>query len=197
MLELVTVGKVAASREVKSVVILDDEQIVLDEYEVALRPRTVRGSRSVPEALDLNRRHLPHLVLVDLWLERRCHSHSGGRPAWGIDVIRELRQDNPMSMIVLLTGGFSNAYASAACSAGANGALPKYLGASKNIAIIEHDMLVQEPASQRPMSLARAEYEYLTKTYVDNDRNVSKTATDLAIPRSTLYRKLHKHAPRR
>ncbi len=57
-------------------------------------------------------------------------------------------------------------------------------------------MLSWEIANGPHMSLARNEYEYLTKVYVENDCRAAPTARDLDISRDTLYRKLRNGQPR-
>lgn len=175
-----------------SVLVVDDDRDFVDECVAALQPRRVVGVTDAKRALAVAEKESPDLALVDLWLD----DPESSRPVWGIDVIRDLRARFASLPIVLVTAGHSGAYARAAIDAGADGALPKFLGPAKILAIIESDLLhAAEPAA--PMSLARNEYEYMTKVYIDHARNVVRSARALGIPRSTLYRKLRSPAPRR
>jgi ActR/RegA family two-component response regulator len=182
--------------------VVDDDRVFLDECARVLRSRVVFTTTSSVEALELVRTKNVELALVDLWLgddsfeptyasAKRAHNNT-----WGIDVIRELRANHPALQIVMFTAGFSRAFAAAAREAGANATVPKFLGAEKIVAIAEAGMLETE-TEDAPMSLARNEYEYIAKVYMDNLRNASQTARVLGIPRSTLYRKLRKPPPRR
>lgn len=188
---------------VRSILVLDDEETLLSDYTRALKPRVILATTDSMKAAQLLRTAQPDLVLVDLWLGESpmdvASSNARRRRSflWGVDVVHELRQDNPASIIVLITGGYSQAYDQLARKAGADGVLPKHFGPEKIVAIVEAGMLGSEPTHDGPMSLARNEYEYLTQVYVDNDCNVARTARDLAVCRGTLYRKLRELAPRR
>ncbi len=188
-------------RAVRSVVVLDDDDETLEDYQLALRPRTVFATHEVALARDIVRHEQIDLALIDLWLgvqpTSSVESSKRQIPAWGIDAIRNLRIEHPTLTIVLITAGYAQAFRRLARDAGANGTLPKMLGPTRIVSIVESEALDSEPKNEGPMSLARNEYEYLCETYVESGCNASKTARDLAIPRSSVYRKLRRPAPRR
>lgn len=79
------------------VLLIDDERDALEVLEWVLRDRgcEVRAVSEVPRALEVGRSFRPTLLVTDYFL---------GDDRSGLDILRELRQDDPTLRAVLMTG---------------------------------------------------------------------------------------------
>lgn len=123
------------------------------------------------------------IILLDLKLE----DDSGLR--W----IKQIREANNSSKIVLLTGYASISTAVEAIKLGADDYLPKPISAREILKHLKantpnHDTIIND----KPMSVERLEWEHIQKVLQDNEGNVSASARALGMHRRTLQRKLAK-----
>jgi ActR/RegA family two-component response regulator len=192
-------------RPIHSVLVVDSDRAALAAYRLALQPRTVFTVGDVLEAVHLARSEKPDLALVDLRLERQpavavlgVTGVRGRAPASGLDLVGPLLTINPLSRIVLIANGRTWAYSLEARAAGAEGMLSKRLGPAAIMSIIERDeVATYDTPPALPMSLDRATYEYLTRVFIEEHRNVQRTAEILGITRNKLKRKLKEDCPER
>lgn len=123
------------------------------------------------------------IVLLDLKLE----DDSGLR--W----IKQLKQKNSNTRLVLLTAYASISTAVEAIKLGADDYLAKPITAREILLHLEKsDADPEIPIDNKPMSVDRLEWEHIHKVLADNDGNVSATARALGMHRRTLQRKLAK-----
>ena len=170
-------------RSVRSVLIVDD-----DERVTSAMARNLGGTRTVEVAHDsvtavqLARRSRPDLIVVDL----RLGSSSG------IDAIRILKEELPLSVFALVTGYISTDITVDAVKAGADVVLAKPVTGKELMRRVCGDDV---PAADTP-SLAQVEAEHIARVLDDCNGNVSEAARRLGIYRSSLQRKLRKRDPR-
>lgn len=139
-------------------------------------------------ALEAARRHRPAYAVVDLKMP-------GGS---GLDVVRDLVANDPDVRVVVLTGYGSIASAVEALHRGAHHFLTKPADADEIIAALLGEKAPPAPAGAVPApTLARAEWEHMSRILADVGGNVSEAARRLGITRRTLQLKLKKDPPRR
>jgi two-component system, response regulator RegA len=121
----------------------------------------------------------------------------------GLPLVAALRR-HPRSrdaVLIVLSGYLSVAFATRALELGADKALFKPATCSELLAAAADARRgtseLPIDAQPAPASLARAEWEHITRVLTDCDGNVSAAARSLGIHRQSLQRKLRKHAPRR
>jgi two-component system response regulator RegA len=119
----------------------------------------------------------------------------------GLNIVRELRNLDETTCIIMLTGYGSISTALAATKLGANHYLSKpsdadqILGAYDKITTGSSDH--EAPSGTEVPSLARVEWEHIQRVLVDCQGNISQAAKLLGLHRRSLQRKLAKYPPRR
>ena len=171
----------------------DGRTLLIVEDDAPLRERLVRAMRDrgfdttgVPDhtgAIDTARQDSPELAIVDLRLPGES----------GLAVIRDLKDIDPATVVVVLTGYGSIATAVEAVKLGAASYLTKPADADQIVAAFDGN---QPPAEAEIPSLARVEWEHIQRVLSDCGGNVSKAARALGIHRRSLQRKLSKHPGR-
>lgn len=172
--------------ETRTLLIVEDDDRLRDRLTQALRERgyEAHGARDHHTALASARDESPELALVDLRLPG----------ASGLDVVRDLKELDPATVIVVLTGYGSIATAVEAMKRGAAGYLTKPADADQIEAAFGG---VQPSAGADVPSLARVEWEHIQRVLADSGGNVSRAARALGIHRRSLQRKMSKDpAPR-
>ncbi len=176
----------------RSILVVDDDEILRSRMCRAFRERglEVRSAANVDEALSLAQTDAPELAVVDLRMPGRS----------GIELVRALKELDPATRIVVLTGYGSIATAVEAMRLGATNYLPKPADADDVLMALfpgsEPELaLALEDAPQAP-SLARAEWEHIHRVLSDCGGNLSEAARRLGVHRRSLQRKLQKHPPR-
>ena len=173
---------VVVAGEVKSVLVIDDDERVAAAMARALRlDREVFIASDASSGVALAMQERPDLAIVDL----RLGSESG------IDVIRELRRASPETTITLLSGYLSIDITVEAVKAGADVVLAKPV----TVGEVLHRVLGDD--SNHPVttpSLAQVEAEHIARVLTDCNHNISEAARRLGIYRSSLQRKLRKQA---
>lgn len=172
----------------------DSRTMLIVEDDESLRQRLVRamcdrgydaaGVHDQASALASARAESPELALVDLRL--------GGDS--GLDVVKALKEIDPGTVVVVLTGYGSIATAVEAMKLGASAYLTKPADADQILAAF---LGIQPPDDADVPSLARVEWEHIQRVLTDCGGNVSRAARALGIHRRSLQRKLTKYpAPR-
>ena len=175
--------------------LVDDDETFRERLGRALRERAydVVTASSHATAMDAARAHPPAFAVVDLKMPGPS----------GLELVKDLHALDPQTRIVVLTGYGNIASAVDAIHRGAHDYLSKPADADEIIAAL----LGQKAASgaagsaraaiaEPPPSLARAEWEHMTRILADVGGNVSEAARRLGITRRTLQLKLKKDPPR-
>jgi two-component system response regulator RegA len=180
------------SAERRTVLVVDDDEVFRERLLRAFSERGLdaRGAGSVEAAVQAATEDSPELAVVDLRMP----------DAPGLEAVRQLREIDPSTSIVVLTGYGSIATALEAVRLGATHYLTKPADADEILAAFDRAAL---PAGRAPAvevetpSLARAEWEHIQRVLTDCNGNVSQAARLLGIHRRSLQRKLWKRpAPR-
>ena len=166
-----------------SLLVVDDDPVLRPRLARALEERgfEVRQAADVATAVAAARDDSPEAALVDLRLPDGS----------GLDVLRELKQIDPATRIVLLTGYGSIATAVEAMRHGALTYLTKPVDADDVLRAFGHP-------SDRPVtpeeipSLARVEWEHIHRVLHESGGNISHAARLLGLHRRSLQRKLTK-----
>lgn len=171
-----------------TILLVDDEDIFRNRLAKALERRgfTVETASNYLGAVEIIARQKPAYAVVDLKMEGKS----------GLDVIRTGIRHHPGLKAVVLTGYGSIATATKAIKLGAVGYLSKPAEVEDIIAAFESEALhdLEDDSISAP-SLARVEWEHISRVLTDCDNNISQAAKKLGIHRRTLQRKLQKFPP--
>ena len=179
--------------EAPSLLVVDDDEVLRERLARAFRERgyEVRTAGGYDAALALARDESPELAVVDLRMPG----------ASGLELVRALRALDPSTRIVVLTGYGSIATAIEAMRLGAVHYLSKPADADDILAAFSAGSPLAPPPvpSEAPAapSLARAEWEHISRVLSDAGGSVSEAARRLGLHRRTLQRKLQKYPPGR
>jgi two-component system response regulator RegA len=184
-LEVCALGGLKASRSIRTVLVVDDDDQLLRAYQSALGPeRRVIAAKTIAAATAVVREHTVDLAIVDFQLRGEC----------GIDLIAPLKDACPGLVFVLVTGYGSMDVAARAARAGADEVLAKPITYAEILARVSDPC--PDAAQTVTPTLARAQWEHIHRVLKDSDGNVSMAARKLGVYRSTLQRWLRRHAPR-
>jgi two-component system, response regulator RegA len=172
------------ARRLRTVLVVDDDTVLLSALERDLRGRglTVLPAPTADRALEIARTRRPDCALVDLCIGDES----------GIDLLRELKNLLPNLLVVLLTGYGAVQNAVDAFHGGAVDFLQKPVGGLQLMQALERAVARSRGPSP---TLARAEFEHITRVLSDCNGNVSEAARRLGIHRRSLQRKLQKIPP--
>lgn len=168
----------------RRVLIVDDD----DTYRTALaraferRGFAVSAASSANEALAVIEREPPDYASIDLRMP-------GGS---GLALVRQLRERHPSAVIVVLTGYGSIATAVEAVKLGATDYLTKPADAADLLRAFGAAPITRADALEVP-SLARVEWEHISRVVADCGGNISQAARVLRMQRRSLQRKLAKY----
>jgi two-component system, response regulator RegA len=174
-----------------SLLIVEDDAALRDRLSRAFHGRglDVRAAATADEAARLAREDPPELVVLDL----RVGTDNG------LDLIPTLKEIDPETRIVVLTGYGSVATAVEALRRGAVHYLTKPADADEILAAFDPDRSSGGTPSAvlQPMSLDRVEWEHINRVLIECGSNVSEAARVLGLHRRTLQRKLAKFPAKR
>jgi two-component system response regulator RegA len=173
------------------VLLVDDDETFRERLGRAFRDRgyDVITAADRPSALAAARAAVPGFAVVDLKMPGSS----------GLDVVQDLHALSAQMKIVVLTGYGSIASTVEALHRGAHHYLSKPADADEIIAALTGNKTAAAGLSGNgnpPPSLARAEWEHMTRILADCGGNVSEAARRLGITRRTLQLKLKKDPPR-
>ena len=175
-----------------TMLLVDDDDVFRQRLVRAMEQRgfEVRAAASADEAVRLARAESPEFAVVDLRMPGRG----------GLELVRDLKEIDPATKVVVLTGYGSIATATEAMRLGATHYLPKPADADEVLAAFKKDEVPPleaiETGTEAP-SLARAEWEHINRVLTDTGGNISEAARRLGIHRRSLQRKLQKYPPRK
>jgi two-component system response regulator RegA len=167
-----------------TLLVVDDDEVFRSRLVRAFRERgfDAVGASDHEAALTIAREESPELALVDLRLPGKS----------GLDVVRDLRQLDPTTVLVVLTGYGSIATAVESVKLGASTYLTKPVDTDQVLAAFDGASVSNLEPSSVP-SLARVEWEHIQRVLADCSGNVSQAARLLGIHRRSLQRKLAKY----
>jgi two-component system response regulator RegA len=170
--------------------LLVDEDIALCEVlsrALAVHGFEVRVAHSAKQALQLVDDDPPRCAVIALKLP----------DASGLKLLSALLGLNPHMRIVILTRYPSIRTAVEAIKLGATDYLAKPARVDEVVSALQRSRGNHGvPIGKKPMSVHRAEWEYISLVLHENDGNISASARALSMDRRTLQRKLHKRPPR-
>jgi len=172
----------------QTVLVVDDDDALRERLVRAFVARGygARGARDAAEAIQLARGESPELAVVDL----RMPGSSG------LELVRDLKEIDPATNVVVLTGYGSIATALEAVRLGATHYLPKPADVDDLLAAFARadtsGAAAPLPISHAVPTLARTEWEHIQRVLADCSGNVTKAARLLGIHRRSLQRKLAK-----
>ena len=176
--------------DLPSYLVVDDDAVFRDRLARALRKRghEVRTAGDADEAMALARAESPERAVVDLKMPGRG----------GLELVRELKDNDPATLIVVLTGYGSIATAIDAVRLGATWYLAKPADVDDIDAAFQRGEAPPSTATDayHAPSLARAEWEHIQRVLADTGQNISEAARRLGMHRRSLQRKLHKLPPK-
>jgi two-component system, response regulator RegA len=193
--------RIEGSRICRTVLVVDDDTLLRNALARGLRGRgfEVATASSYDQALAVAQRAQPDMAILDL----RIGDHSG------VEVLRALRQIVPSVQAVLMSGYGSIATAVEAMRAGAMNFLPKPATVDEILAALRDELPAMGsggagsamaahvgPAWQAP-SVARTEWEHITRVVSECRGNISEAARRMGMHRRSLQRKLAKQPPSR
>jgi two-component system response regulator RegA len=174
-----------------SILLVDDDETFRRRLARAFTDRgwEVTTAGSYDEAMRVAAADSPQLALVDLNMPGRS----------GLELVRDLKALDPTTKVVVLTGYGSIATALDAVRLGATHYLQKPADADEILAAFARDERAPlTPAeSFTAPSLARAEWEHISRVLSDCGGNISEAARRLGMHRRSLQLKLRKHPPSR
>jgi two-component system, response regulator RegA len=170
-----------------SLLIVEDDAILRGRLARAFRERgfEVREAADGDAALQLAESDPPEHAVVDLRMPGRS----------GLEVVQALKEADPSTVVVVLTGYGSIATALEAVRLGATHYLTKPADADDILAAFARANSSPPPPPDEPSppSLARVEWEHINRVLADCGGNVSQAARLLGIHRRSLQRKLSKY----
>jgi two-component system response regulator RegA len=172
------------ARRLRTVLVVDDDTVLLSALERDLRARglTVLTAPTAESALASARERRPDCALIDLCIGDQS----------GIDLLRELKSELPDLLVVLLTGHGAVQNVVDAFHGGAVDFVQKPVGGQQLMQALER--AVARTRGTAP-TLARAEFEHITRVLHECNGNISEAARRLGIHRRSLQRKLNKSPP--
>jgi two-component system response regulator RegA len=168
-----------------SALLLVDDEVNVNSLAPALAARglNVEAAHTVAGAVTLARKHSFRYAITAL----RLPDDSGLR------LVRVLLEIDPATRVLVLTAYPSIETAVEAIKLGAVYYLVKPATADQLIAALHRDEGDSGlPVGDKPMSMHRLAWEYISHVLHQNNGNISATARALAIHRRTLQRKLRK-----
>jgi len=174
-----------------SILIVDDDEVYRNRLARAFVDRgyDVRTADGFDAAVAQANAESPEHAVVDLKMPGKG----------GLELVKALREIDPATKIVMLTGYGSIATAIDAVRLGATYYLSKPADADDIVAAFARGEAppLEPPADvdYRAPSLARAEWEHINRVLSDAGGNISEAARRLGIHRRSLQRKLQKYPP--
>ena len=187
MINSQNVNKIAEYDD-KSLLLVDDDNPFRERLARAMEKKgfEVTQAESVQKGISAVKSKKPAFAVVDLRL------NDGN----GLEVVKEIQNNNSKSRIVMLTGYGNIPTAVAAIKEGAIDYLSKPADADDVEKALLADPNKKAAPPENPMSADRVKWEHIHRVFELCNRNVSETARRLKMHRRTLQRILSKKSPR-
>ena len=172
----------------KSLLLVDDDNPFRERLARAMEKKgfEVTQAESVQKGINAVKSKKPAFAVVDLRL------NDGN----GLEVVKEIQNNNSKSRIIMLTGYGNIPTAVAAIKEGAIDYLSKPADADDVEKALLADPNKKAAPPENPMSADRVKWEHIHRVFELCNRNVSETARRLKMHRRTLQRILSKRSPR-
>ena len=169
-----------------SFLLADDNDSLRERLAKALRDRgyDVKTASDSSEAIQIARSESPEFAIVDLKMPGMG----------GLELLKTLKEIDPSTQVVILTGFGSIATAVDAMRLGATNYVTKPADADDVVKAFTPQNQRTTEAGETP-SLARVEWEHIHRVLSECNGNISEAARRLGIHRRSLQRKLQKLAP--
>ncbi len=174
-----------------SILLVDDSIVLRDRLALAFQERGFRVAvaSNYEEAIAVFSAQPTDLAVLDLRMPGKS----------GLTLLKDLKQINLSTKILILSGFGSIATAIDAIRLGATNFLPKPADADDILTAFARGgtaIPVEDNEEQIPVpTLAQAEWEHIHRILADCGGNISEAARRLGIHRRSLQRKLRKRAP--
>ena len=173
-----------------SILIVDDDEVYRTRLARAFVDRgyDVHTAHDYDSAVAAAQADSPELAVVDLKMPGKS----------GLELVQALREIDPSTKTIVLTGYGSIATAIDAVRLGATYYLSKPADADDIVAAFaraEAPPLEPPDVDYKAPSLARAEWEHINRVLSDCGGNISEAARRLGVHRRSLQRKLSRWAP--
>ena len=177
-----------SERGARTLLVVDDDEVFRTRLVQAFRVRgfDVVGVSDHDAAIQVAEQDTPELAVVDLRLPGKS----------GLEVVRDLKQLDSTTTIVVLTGYGSIATALESVQLGARTYLTKPADTDQVLAAFEGSVVTADQAPASVPSLARVEWEHINRVLSDCGGNISQAARLLGIHRRSLQRKIAKYPVR-
>ncbi len=172
-----------------TLLVVDDDATLARVLRNAFEARgyAVRVAHDVTQGIAQAQADPPEYAVIDLKMPGPS----------GLELVATLKELDPATRIVMLTGYASIATAVEAIKLGAVHYLAKPADADEILAAFHRDEGdATTPVQPKPLSVARLEWEHIQKVLAECGGNISETARRLNMHRRTLQRKLAKHPTR-
>jgi DNA-binding NtrC family response regulator len=165
------------ARRIQTVLIVDDDLVLLRAWKRSLADRTLMTASTGLEARELARAHSVELAIVDLYL--------GGE--YGIEVLRELKSIAPRATLIALSGNFDLRAAHQAGQLQAQFCL-KPVDPKRLVSCVENDDSLRgiESVSPDSQTIAAVKRKHIERTLRDQDNNITHAADALGYTRDGL-----------
>ena len=174
-----------------SLLLVEDDEVLGERLAAAFTARgfDVRSARTAADAERQIKEDPPELAVLDLRVGQDN----------GLALIPILKQADPATRVVVLTGYGSIATAVEAVKRGATQYLTKPADADEILAAFDGrgDQTETASTTMQSMSLDRLEWEHINRVLLECGGNVSEAARLLGLHRRTLQRKLAKYPAKR
>ena len=172
----------------KNLLLVDDDSPFRERLARAMEKKgfEVSQAEGVKKGVGLVKQSCPGFAVVDLRL----------RDGNGLEVVKEIKNLNPDSRVIMLTGYGNIPTAVAAVKDGAIDYLAKPADADDVEKALLADLNQKAPPPENPMSADRVKWEHIHRVFELCNRNVSETARRLKMHRRTLQRILSKRSPK-
>lgn len=169
--------------------IVDDDETYSDVLKDAFENRgfEVEVAYQIDQATSLIASFQPEMAIVDLRLDQES----------GLHVIKQLKENDENTKVVMLTGYASIATAVEAVKLGAIQYITKPANVDEILAAFaQSDPNMDITPAENPLSVKRIQWEHMQKVLLECDGNISQTARQLNMHRRTLQRMLAKRPVR-
>ena len=172
----------------KELILIDDDLPFSNRLSKSMEKKgfNVESFNNINKSIERINKKFFDYAIVDMRLEDGS----------GLELIKFIKNKNPKTRSLLLTGYGNIATAVAAIKFGAIDYLPKPAEIDQIYEALTSLKNILPPPPKNPMTADRIRWEHIQRVFIQCNRNISETARRLRMHRRTLQRILNKHAPK-